>query len=174
MSIRFLILFFLFGLTNIQLTNGQTKQDKVNYIKQVFASINRDTSLKKLTLDSEQFLDYTPDGGGSLTAHFKNKNILKITEEIGLSYGTIEIEYYFDKSQLIFAYAREKQFKLTDEGIDQSKLTLKFEGRYYFSNNKLIDTKRTGSGIWDGGQDKSAELKEEATRFLKLILSRIK
>ena len=174
MSIRFLILFFLFGLVNIQVTKGQTKQEKVNYIKQVFTSINCDTNLKKLTLDNEQFLDYTPDGGGSLTGHFKNKNILKITEWIGLSYGTIEIEYYFDKSQLIFAFAREKQFNLTDEGIDQSKLTLKFEGRYYFSNNKMIETRRTGTGIWDSGQDKSAELKEGATKFFKLISSRVK
>ena len=99
---------------------------------------------------------------------------MKINEWIGLSYGTIEIEYYFDKSQLIFAYAREKQFKLTDEGIDPNKLDLNFEGRYYFSNNKLIDTKRIGTGVWDVGQDKSTELKEEASRFSKLLLSRIK
>ena len=164
----------MFSPVNVHLLQAQTKQDKLNHIKQVFAKINHDTSLTQVTLDTEQFLEYTPDGGGSLTGYFNNKTLLKINEWVGLSYGIIEIEYYFDKSQLIFAYAREKQFKLTDEGIDHTKLSLTFEGRYYFSNNKLIDTKRTGTGVWDIGQDKSAELKEEANKFRKLLLSRIK
>jgi hypothetical protein len=38
----------------------------------------------------------------------------------------------------------------------------------------MIETRRTGTGIWDSGEDKSVELREGATKFFKLLLFRIK
>jgi hypothetical protein len=39
--------------------------------EKIFAEINADTTLKKISLENEEFLENVPDGGGELTGFFK-------------------------------------------------------------------------------------------------------
>jgi hypothetical protein len=123
---------------------GQSKAEIISNIKESFKKINNDSSLKiKIIDDAEKFIGYTTDGGGELKGYFKNDSIQKITEWIGLSFGTIQIDYYFKNNQLIFVYEIEKHFAINDktQEIDYKNLDFAFEGRYYFSNQKLIEVK---------------------------------
>src|SRR6188508_1122242 len=115
------ILFHLVLLSCNSEPDTQTQQEKVAAIKRISNGVNRNQDLKSIELDAEEFLDQTPDGRGSLTGYFDNKSLVKIVEWIGLSYGTIEIEYYFDKENLIFAVAKESHFLVTDSGVNHNK-----------------------------------------------------
>lgn len=126
---------------------AQNKSAEIVKIKQAFQKINSDGSLKIKTIDDEEkFLGNATDGGGELKGYFKNDSIQKITEWVGLSFGTIQIEYYFKDDQLIFVYEIEKHFGFNDktQETDYNKLELAFEARYYFSNEKLIEVKKKG------------------------------
>jgi hypothetical protein len=174
MSIRSLILFVAITLFNRQAIFGQTKLEKIYHIQEVFTAINKMSNLKTIKLENEEFLENMTDGGGELTGYFKNDTLVKMNEWVGLSYGTIEIEYYFEKGDLIFSYVKEKYFPLTDSTVDRTKLILKFEGRYYYENNEIIAQKNSGSGIWGDGLDNSNPILEDSKKFSKLLLSRKK
>jgi len=125
---------------------GQTKNDKVRNIRDKFRTINSEAGYLTKMLTNEQFLEHMTDGGGHLTGYFKNGQIKKIIEWIGLSYCVRTFEYYFWDGQLIFVYEKEEDFPYIEAtgSLDHTKLELAFEGRYYFDNGKLIETKVTG------------------------------
>ena len=84
------------------------------------------------------------DGGGELTGYFKNGIIQKMTREIGLSYGIETHNYYFSNGKVVFIYETLMGFIYKGDSVDHSKTELNFIGRYYFQNNKLIDSETTG------------------------------
>jgi len=97
--------------------------------------------LRKVTLENEEFLTNMTDGGGELTGFYKNKEVKKIYEWIGLSNGISVKEFYFDKGQLIFVYEKFDSFVFDAQKneFDFTKTKTIFEGRYYFSNKKLFN-----------------------------------
>lgn len=125
---------------------GQTKDATVRDIGEKFRRINSDSGYLIKTLENEQFLEHMTDGGGILTGYFKNGQIKKITERVGLSYCIKTFEFYFWDGQLIFVYEKEEDFPYIEAtgSLDLTKLELAFEGRYYFDNGKLIETKMKG------------------------------
>ena len=133
-----------FGILTTAL--GQTKDDRLKDIRDKFRAINSDTGYVTKTLTNEQFLEHVTDAGGELTGHFKNGQIKKIIERIGLSYCVRTFEYYFWDGYLIFVYEKEDDFPYIDTTgtLDHTKLELAFEGRYYFDGGKVIETKITG------------------------------
>ena len=126
------------------------------------------------TLTNEQFLGHMTEGGGELTGYFKTGQIKKIVERIGLSYCVRTFEYYFWDGQLIFVYAKEEDFPYIDSTgtLDYTKLELAFEGRYYFDNGKIIETKMTGQKRV--ADDKETDIEKELLATAKQNVDSLK
>ena len=139
-----LLLFQILGLLTPLF--GQTKEEKIKSVREKFQIINSDTTYQTKTLTNEQFLEQMTDGGGELTGYFKNGQIKKIIELVGVSYCVRTFEYYFWDGELIFVYEKEEDFPYIDSigALDFSKLELAFEGRYYFDSGVIIEVKTTG------------------------------
>lgn len=143
---KFIVLAFFYLLTLLTTTYGQGKQDKsftLVQIKNLCRQINNYKNYKTVIFDdAEEFLGHGTDNGGSLTGYFKNDTLKKIVEWIGLSNKVIQNEYYLDRGKLVFVYSTESRYRYNDstQSFDYSKLDNIFKGRYYFRNDKLIDT----------------------------------
>ena len=153
---KHIFLFFL-GTVILIVSFAQTKDEQIKLIRKKFEIINKDTTLKKVVLENEEFLSNMTDGGGKLTGSYKNKEIKKIYEWIGLSNGISIKEFYFDKGQLIFVYEKFDSFVFDDKKneFDLTKTKTIFEGRYYFNNKKLFSRSSKG--------DKSLAARDEST-----------
>lgn len=130
------------------LTNsyGQAKADKSStlaQIKKIFKQINDYKNYKVVTIDdSEELLGHGTDNGGSLKGYYKGDSLKKIIEWVGLSNRVVQNEYYFNKGKLVLVYSTDSRCKANDKTgeIDCSKFDKVFKGRYYFTDDKLIDT----------------------------------
>jgi len=166
------IFFLLLDISFVAITFAQTKDAQIKSIRKRFQHIDSDTTLKKATLENEEFLLNMTDGGGELTGFYKNKEIKKIYEWIGLSNGISIREFYFDNEQLIFVYEKFDSFVFDDKKgeFDLSKTKTIFEGRFYFSNKKLFSKSTKGDKSL-AAQDESTEkgLLERASENLEAL-----
>ncbi len=164
------VILLLVILTTAQ---GQTKDSIAKDIEEKFQRINLDSGYLVKTLENEQFLEHMTDGGGILTGYFKNGQINKITEQLGLSYGIKTFEFYFWDGQLIFVYEKEEDFPHIEANgsLDYNKLELVFEGRYRFNNGKLIETEIQGKKriVDDIGIDIEKKLLEMAKQNIDAL-----
>lgn len=168
-KLLFIIIFFL-GASS---SKAQTSIEKnIRYIRNVVTQINSQKNLKQVKIENEELTDEVPDGGISLTGYLTNKKILKIKQWAGLSYGTHQIEYYFDNDSLIFVYVKEKHLRTSSDSIDHSKIDLKFEGRYYFKNDILIHKSIKGSGFWNESNDGVSSLLPDSKNYLRFLYSK--
>jgi len=156
-TIKYIFLFFL-GTVILIVSFAQNKDEQIKLIREKFEIINKDTTLKKVVLENEEFLSNMTDGGGKLTGFYKNREIKKIYEWIGLSNGISIKEFYFDKGQLIFVYEKFDSFVFDDKKneFDLTKTKTVFEGRYYFNNKKLFSRSTKGEQALTA-QDESTE-----------------
>jgi hypothetical protein len=156
-------------LLNSSIVSGQDISKKYPELIKTVELINKDNSLIKVTLKNEEFMTQVTDGGGELIGYFKNGQIQKITRKIGLSYGIETYDYYFTSRQLIFAYELLNGF-IYNESIskfDYTKTEINFIGRYYFRNNKLIDSETTGHNRFeDDTLDIETTLIKEMNEYL--------
>jgi hypothetical protein len=159
---------------SIHLSFAQSENDKIKAIQQVYNRTNQITGFKKITLENEAFLNNVPDGGGSLIGYFKKGVLYKIKEWICLSYGVIETEYYISKNTLVFAYVKERHFKMVNDKVDYKTTIPAYEGRFYFDQNKLLRTIKKGTGLWDSGQESILSLQENANRYIDLLYKKNK
>ena len=162
-------IFFALTLAYCSVTYGQTKEDLVKNIRQSFQKINNDTTLTIVKLQNEDIPGETTDGGEQLTGFFNGDSICKINDWIGLSFGVKQYEYYFSNGQLIFVYEIEKGFHVNDSlgSMDQTKLDLLFEGRYYLDKGKMIDQKTKGQKRF--GEENSASFVQDMIARSKLL-----
>ena len=151
------IVFFFLSLFFFVISFAQTRDEQIKLIRKKFEIINKDTTFRKVTLENEEFLTNMTDGGGELTGFYKNKEVKKIYEWVGLSNGISVKEFYFDKGQLIFVYEKFDSFVFDDKKneFDLTKNKTIFEGRYYFNNKKLFSRSTKG--------DKSLAARDEST-----------
>jgi hypothetical protein len=113
------------------------------------------------------------DGGGQVTGYFKNGQLVKMVEFIGLSSCVNITEYYVQDAKLIFAYTLGKEFLYVDSiaTFNSSIQNLTMECRFYFKENKIIksilkgQTRCSGKPIVDWTKD----YLEETTRYRKLL-----
>ena len=165
MLIRTIHLYFTAVLFVVQ-ANAQTKSELISQIRKNFRAINNDRSLTQIKLTDEDFMDNVTDGGGELTGYYKKDSIVKITEWIGLSYGNRTREFYFMSNKLFFVYEKFDSFIVNDSTgeMDHSKTKTSFEGRYYFSKDKLIEKKLAGKRTF---QEESNEIVRELVESAK-------
>jgi hypothetical protein len=136
-----LILSFVAATSTCQ---GQNAEQAIQQIRKDFKAIAADTSLKLISLDAEEFLDATPDGGASLTGYYKGDQLVKIEEWIGISYGNSIREFYLKAGQVFFIYDRFDSFIQNGADLDPAKPKTVFEGRYYIVKDKMIAKKTIG------------------------------
>lgn len=120
--------------------------------KKVWA-IDFEKNYQTKVLNNEKFLDHMTDGGGQLTGYFKDGQINKVVEWLGLSYGTKTFNYYFFDGRLILVNEKEEDFPdISNSGtLDYTKVEFAFEGNYYFNEEKLIDQKTNGQKRFSEG-----------------------
>ncbi len=163
-----IILSFFFGLTF-----GQTGSNKVKEIHNTVEQINRDTGYTTRTLDNEEFLDHMTDNGESVTGYFKNGQLVKIVEWIGLSSCINITEYYFKDDTLIFAYTQGKVFQYIDStaSFNYNVQNIVMECRFYFDNNKLIKSIFNGSTVCSGEPSDSwaKNYQSDCEEYIKLF-----
>ena len=165
----------LFLLISCLTVHGQEREDIIKKIRKDFKDINADTTLKKISLEGEEFLDDVPDGGGELTGFFKGDSIVKIAEWIGLSYGNRTTEFYYKEDKLFFIFEKFESFVEKNGELDHGKVKTSFEGRYYFYNDKLVEQKISGKKpLDDNSMDISTQLQKEAKDNFQLILNKRK
>lgn len=157
--------------------SGQSKAKLLGAIRKEFKDINSDTTLKKVVLTDEEFLDQIPDGGGELTGFYKTGELKKIKSWIGLSSGNAVFEFYFKDGKLIFVYEQFYSFvydkKQEELRLDTTERT--FEGRYYFADGKLIAQTTTGHNRFEDDHiNPQKRLLTEAAEHKKLLTRRIK
>ena len=119
------IFLFFIGTVIFIVSFAQTKNEQIKLIRKKFEIVNRDTTLRKVNLENEEFLTNMTDGGGELTGFYKNKEIKKIYEWIGLSNGISIKEFYFESGQLIFVYEKFDSFVFDDKRMNLILVKLK-------------------------------------------------
>ena len=170
-----LLFFLLFTLTTTFGQGKKTNQDKsvvMLNIRNSFQEINSYTKYKIITIEeAEEFLEHNPDNGASLKGYYKSDSLKKIIEWLGLSNKVIQNEYYFDKGKLIFVYTKESKYKFIDstQSFDYSKLQPVFQGRYYFSNEKLFETKLTDKEHYQSKEQDALNFLDTSKKFTKVL-----
>jgi len=166
------IFFFFLSIFFCIVSFAQTKDEQIKLIRKKFEIINSDSTLRKVTLENEEFLINMTDGGGELSGFYNNKEIKKIYEWIGLSNGISIKEFYFDNCQLIFVYEKFNSFVFDDKKneFDLTKIKTIFEGRYYFNNEKLFGKLTKGNkALTAQGESSGKSLLERADDNMRLL-----
>ena len=175
------IFFFLLTLTISFQTYSQNNDILINEIKKKVQSIDQDSIYAKLTLENEEFMDQMTDNGGELIGFFKEDQILKIQEKIGVSNAVKTTNYYFSKGDLIFVNEKEEDFPYIDSlaTLDYTKTEKVFEAYYYLKNNKLIKIstkgeRRIAEDYSPASTEKMNALKNSAKRNKSILIRRKK
>jgi hypothetical protein len=170
------IFLFLSFLCLSEIILSQNKTELINDIRKEFRSINSDSNYTKVTLDAEDFLDNSPDNGAELTGFYKDGKIKKIRSWIGLSYGIDIKEFYFKNGSLIFVYEKFDSFVYDEKKgeFNYSKTETIYEGRYYFNDKKLINSKITGQKRFDDNDNNPAETLSAEAEENKMLLDKKK
>ena len=170
-----LIPFITICIFTFATTYGQSKDANTQVlakVKRAYGQINSYKNYKTVTIDnSEDFLGYNTDNGGTLTGYYKGDSLKKIVEWVGLSNRVIQNEYYFDNNKLIFVYSTESRYKFNDstQSFEYSKLYNFFKGRYYFDNNKLFETILKDKDHIKTKQKDATDFLKSSSNYIKLL-----
>ena len=139
-------LYILIGVLYCTATFAQT-EISVKNIRKAVKQINADKSLTTRIIDNAQISKQGTDGGDKLTGYYKNGQLVKIVESIGLSSCMNITEYYLQDNKLIFVYAQGKEFKYEESlaTYNSSVQIVTMESRFYFQDDKLVKSILTGS-----------------------------
>jgi len=155
---------------------AQTDNSKIIKIREAVEHINKDSGYIIKKLDADKFMEETTDNGAELTAYFKNNELVKIVEWVGLSSCISVTEYYLKNNKLIFTYTKGSEHPYSDslQTLDYNKLVMTMECRFYFENDKLIKSILKGSTHCAG--EATVEFAEEDVkeylRYKKLLLNK--
>jgi hypothetical protein len=140
MKKAFVIILTLIGFIAI----GQEKN--LDLIENEVKSIESDSTLVETEFDWVELTGITTDGGGILKVWRNEKQILKIVEEIGLSYGRIRTTIYLKNGIPIQIIETEENFGHTNDGLNYEELNEVYrEIIYVFDwNNDNAKIKRIG------------------------------
>jgi len=154
---------------------AQSDSSRIDKIRKTVQNINKDTTYTIKTLKSEEFIDpnQAPDGGGHLIGYFKNGQLVKIDEFIGLSSCLDITTYYLHDNKLIFVYTQGKEFQYVDSlaTFNSNIQTVTMECRFYFDNGQMIQSILNGATRC-GGQPLDSWAKtdqDKCTRYINLF-----
>ncbi|MEO7210541.1 MAG: hypothetical protein ABIY35_06330 [Chitinophagaceae bacterium] len=123
-------------------TFAQADSIVIKKIRKTVEQINKDCGYTIKILDNEEFMGQITDGGGQVTGYFKKGQLVKIDEFIGLSSCVNTTTYYLKDNKLIFVYTQGKEFQYVDSiaTFNSSIQTVTMECRFYFENDKMIES----------------------------------
>ncbi|WP_225037409.1 hypothetical protein [Winogradskyella sp. SM1960] len=121
----FVIILTLIGFV----TFGQeNKLDRIDYKVNLIES---DSTLTETEFDWTELTGITTDGGGILKVWRNKKQMCKIVEEIGLSYGRIRTTIYLENGLPIKIIETEENFGQKNGELNYSELNEVFKGIIY-------------------------------------------
>ncbi len=107
------------------------QENKLDQIDNVVNSIESDLTLTLTEFDWVELTKTTTDGGGILKIWRNDKQVCKIYEEIGLSYGRIRTTIYIENGKPIKIIESEENFVKTNDGLNYSKIEEVFKATIY-------------------------------------------
>ena len=164
----FILTIIAFGLK----VQAQDISIKYPALMKIVNDINANKTFSKVVLENDEFMSHGTDGGGELIGYFANGQIQKITVSVGISIGIRTFDYYFHKDNLVFVYEKLDGYLYDDSlGVfDNTKTETNFAGRYYFKNNKLIDSMTLGHNRFENDElDIQTVLLDEMKGYLALL-----
>ncbi len=117
-------------------------QNAISYMK----SIDNSENLDSIVLDGEDYLEFNTDNGAELTGFYKDNSLIKITENLGLSLGFVNTDYYQKDGNLYVVKESESVFpEMKDEngnisGLDYSKLENNYNRITIYEGSISLDT----------------------------------
>lgn len=140
MKNAFIITLTLIGFMSF----GQDKN--LDLIEDEVASIQSDSTLQVKEFDWVELTGITTDGGGILKVWKKDKQICKIIEEIGLSYGRIRTTIYLKNGKPIKIIKTEENYEQRNNELNYEKLNEVYREVIYVIDweNDIAEIKRFG------------------------------
>ncbi len=144
-SMLILILSFIVVAASV---NSQGLLEKYPDVLAYKEKIDKDTTLRPITLENDEFLEHI-DHGGELIGYYKDSVIVKATTTLYYSHGVEKVNYYLADSKVRHLLFMEESFDMypyneeTGE-FEYSKAYRNFYGQYVFKDDKLIDQISTG------------------------------
>ena len=127
-------------------------------INDAVAQIDRNPSLSCDSVEASSIYGVDFDGGGEVLYCYRGKKLVKIREEIGLSWGRSSTEYYFHNDTIMLFRVCEELFPWTvdSSGLDHTRLFTSYEGAHYLRTwrNELQVIER-GVRAWSGPHDEA-------------------
>jgi hypothetical protein len=122
-----IIVLLLLGL------NGFGQEDSLQIIDDAVLEIDSNKSLILKEFDAIEVYGHAFDGGGVIQIYSDSNSIVKVYEQIGLSYGRVTTIIYFSKGIPIKIIDSEENFAMNEDGtgLDYTKLTTVFKAEIY-------------------------------------------
>ncbi len=132
-------------IASFQLVYGQTKEEQILTIRAQYNEINADSAYQVRTVDGED-IAIQSCGGAMVEGFYKVDELKRADFFIAKSNGVYFTEYYYWNNELFFAFEVEKQFyyDAQKDKWNYDSISKLYEGRYYFANGELIETKHKG------------------------------
>ena len=157
------------------LAHAQIDSTYIMEVDRRVQAINAEEDYEIRTLENDEFLEYTTDGGGELMGFVKNGELVKMVQRVVLSSCVIITEYYLDRSRPIFVRDQGVEFAYVDStaSFDPSVQNVTMEGRFYYRDNDAAPVSLTGSTRCGGAQTKEwAAIHLDEVERLKGLLMR--
>lgn len=168
------LIIFVFLTISVSAVYGQNLLEKYPVVLSSKEKIDNDTSLRKLTLSNEEFMEHV-DHGGELIGFYKDSVIVKVSVILYYSHGVERVNYYLEEKRVVSLSFMDETFDMypyneeTNE-FDYSKTERNFHGQYLFKDNKLIDQISTGHNrLEDDTIDIDRTVNSELIFYLDMI-----
>ena len=140
MKKTFVIILTLIGFLSFAQENETARIDKL------VESIQSDSTITESEFDWVELTGIKTDGGGILKVWRKGNQIVRIYEEIGLSYGRISTKIYLDNGEPLKIIEIEENFRFTNHGVKYDELNEVFRAEIYVFDweNDTSKIKRIG------------------------------
>ena len=144
-SVLILIVSFIVSAKLVQSQDVLEKYPDVLLYKEI---IDKDTTLRPVSLENEEFLKHI-DHGGELIGYYRDSLIVKVTTTLYYSHGVEKVNYYVGENQFAHLILMEETFDMypyNDETgeFENSNAYRNFYGQYVFKDDKLIVQISTG------------------------------
>ena len=165
MKKSFVIILSLIGF----LAFGQ--ENKLSQIDYEVNAIESDSSLTLTEFDWVELTGIITDGGGILKIWKNDKQIYKIVEEIGLSYGRIKTTIYLNNGLPIKIIETEENFRHQNGELNYKELNEVFRAYIYVFDWKKDESKieRIGKRVLSEGSCSSFDYEPTIERAIKAV-----
>lgn len=121
------------------------QSEPITLIQKVVDKIESNTTLTVKEVDATEVYNRAFDGGGIIKIFTDQKVLVKIEEEIGLSFGRLTTIIYFENGEPIKIIDREENYKWREDqsGWDYTELNQVFQADIYIfdwemDNNQTV------------------------------------